>query len=1033
MKTRTLVLILALLFLPSMAYGQGSRFDGVAQRTVQGFLAPIPGATITVCTSVATGIPCSPTTTIYLDQGLTQPAPNPFQADSNGNFGFWIGPGGSYKYSITAAGVTGSLSTVAQIAATGCVPGSPVNALQKNSGGACTASGLIDDGTTVTEDRDHAFKGPNPYFDVTRYGARAFLNAPSSTTATCVSGNTAVTLAAAIDFIIGDGIVLGQCGPSTALTTPAAPSAVAQRAVINGATTRSYKVVAEDFQLGLTAASAATSIANGAATLGAINAATTTGYTASGGLVTYTTSAAHNLSPGARILFGTTGGVYQVVSTPSGTTFTITKVNQRDVPVSVPDSQSVNVESHIQVYWTNQANMMRWWIYRQDGGAGNFNLVGVQESTEPFYDDKGFTAPSAPSYVPLTAPASATKQSLATTIVSGAGTASIVVANTPSTSVAGVAALHDSTVGFNAAITAAQAIAGGRAYIPKAPSGQSFPINFPWVQPFSNAAQTQIEFMGPISASQPVVFQLNTHLQGVGDTAGGRPNFSRTYYAKISGSAYPLVQAYGGENNISHVLINATLPQQSALVAGSPINFGNNGPVTIDLTNSYIQGTTSGAAMILSAVGFDFRINDNVFVIAGAPVFYANPAFRLMGSSISVPTGIPGIGTFEDNTLIGKGIGVDTQALNGAAIANVGSPWSFSNIFTEATCGPVYDLRNISSQNWFNWTIGGWTQIADEACGTASVVDMTGSGTLQSLKISGIGGGTYTAFYNVTGNSDYLRTEGPNDLHNATDYSGDVATSANYGSGVRRGRSFETDMGLRLKGIAAAFAVMQPPTNLTGTAVAGGALTIANHTWQVTAVDWNGAETVLGNQFTLTISAPNQTVNLTWVAPTGNPQGYYVYRDLLRVIGGITTGLAFSDVGAVPSGASPPIHSGAGVCALNVNGVFCPLFRVTSAGGFKADITAPTLTANRSIVLADGAQSTVLVANFTTAGATTSDVITVQGMTASGHCLVSPSNALAATGFVVGTTWLDTPGSNAITLHHTNTNGQIFTIACTPN
>jgi hypothetical protein len=74
-----------------------------------------------------------------------------------------------------------------------------------------------------------------------------------------------------------------------------------------------------------------------------------------------------------------------------------------------------------------------------------------------------------------------------------------------------------------------------------------------------------------------------------------------------------------------------------------------------------------------------------------------------------------------------------------------------------------------------------------------------------------------------------------------------------------------------------------------------------------------------------------------------------------------------------------------------------------------------------------------IVVNFTTAGATTSDVLTITGATASSHCWLSASNALAATGQGSATTWLDTPGANVITLHHTNTNGQIFTVACTPN
>lgn len=97
---------------PSLAWGQGSRFDGVAQRTVQGLIAPIPGAQITVCSAAGTGTPCTPITPIYTDQALTQQITgSTFAADSNGNFFFWS-LAGTYKYSITATGVTGQLYTI---------------------------------------------------------------------------------------------------------------------------------------------------------------------------------------------------------------------------------------------------------------------------------------------------------------------------------------------------------------------------------------------------------------------------------------------------------------------------------------------------------------------------------------------------------------------------------------------------------------------------------------------------------------------------------------------------------------------------------------------------------------------------------------------------------------------------------------------------------------------------------------------------------------------------------------------------------
>lgn len=101
-----------------------------------------------------------------------------------------------------------------------------------------------------------------------------------------------------------------------------------------------------------------------------------------------------------------------------------------------------------------------------------------------------------------------------------------------------------------------------------------------------------------------------------------------------------------------------------------------------------------------------------------------------------------------------------------------------------------------------------------------------------------------------------------------------------------------------------------------------------------------------------------------------------------------------------------------------------------SGSSFIGMFTAP-LTASRTYTFPDGPAAGVMTVNFTTAGATTSDILAVTGMTASGHCWLSPSNALAATGMGADTTWLDTPGANVITLHHTNTNGQLFTVACT--
>lgn len=76
--------------------------------TVNGVSRPIAGATITVCASNASGLPCSTAlvNTIFRDSALTLPLSNPFTADSSGNYQFSAAPG-AYTVTETATGFAG--------------------------------------------------------------------------------------------------------------------------------------------------------------------------------------------------------------------------------------------------------------------------------------------------------------------------------------------------------------------------------------------------------------------------------------------------------------------------------------------------------------------------------------------------------------------------------------------------------------------------------------------------------------------------------------------------------------------------------------------------------------------------------------------------------------------------------------------------------------------------------------------------------------------------------------------------------------
>lgn len=96
------VAVTLLLAVAPPAHAQGSRKDDVVFGP-QG--RPAAGATITVCTSSATGTPCSPLASLYTDATLTVSSPNPFTTDGLGNYHFYAAPG-RYQVQVSGPGIT---------------------------------------------------------------------------------------------------------------------------------------------------------------------------------------------------------------------------------------------------------------------------------------------------------------------------------------------------------------------------------------------------------------------------------------------------------------------------------------------------------------------------------------------------------------------------------------------------------------------------------------------------------------------------------------------------------------------------------------------------------------------------------------------------------------------------------------------------------------------------------------------------------------------------------------------------------------
>jgi hypothetical protein len=145
------LLFLLLLFASSSALGQGIRVD--LPPIINGQGKPIANVQVTVCTSTATGFPCSPQASTFTDGTLGTACGAGFQvtltntnvcqstSDSLGNAGFWLAPG-NYRYTLTGPNLTPQLYNLTIPSTSGATP-------VGNSLAACYASLPASGGTCI--------------------------------------------------------------------------------------------------------------------------------------------------------------------------------------------------------------------------------------------------------------------------------------------------------------------------------------------------------------------------------------------------------------------------------------------------------------------------------------------------------------------------------------------------------------------------------------------------------------------------------------------------------------------------------------------------------------------------------------------------------------------------------------------------------------------------------------------------------------------------------------------------------------------
>jgi hypothetical protein len=823
-----------------------------------------------------------------------------------------------------------------------------------------------------------AFKGPNPYVDVTRYGVRAVnpnvAPAIPGITANINSGSATPTLSSASTFQNGDGVVIYGAGAPHSMTTPGGPTVTPSIAaagtgtgiVVNapaGATTYNYQVVARDKNGGLTAASSVGSTTTGAASLGSQSVGIST-LSRSNDVVTVTTSAPHGLSVGAMVYITGTSennsfGGWFVINTVTDTTH-FTYSNAFDTRMGAPASATGGTAFWFKcnhLTWTAVTGAWEYYIYGRTGIS--LTLIGVsrpQPSTNPNLTFDDFGSPMMdgallPFYVPSTPPGAATSDPLVTTIVSGAGTTTLTLANSAGTTVSGATILFDNAPNIKTAATAASN-GNGTLYFPVTTAASSmYVVNSYLILPsFLAISQTTgLLLNDTIEPSSGTQWYGDRFPQGYSD-----PSFAFQGGSAITiGRANPGIFVDSGRNFVAFHGLNIGTNNVNALLA----SFDQVGSLLLDTVNftSGGAGDYMGTGLLVTGLS-----NNSTFPIWMRNMLFSGGPNQVNGASATPLWICNNCGTTFIESVYLNRRGIFFRPASAGAIFKINWGREQGGIMPFLT---VYNAGG---------TVGGSFELGSVELDTMAHALVANLGATAGVFASGLSinntngpssdAGTVPA--TLTGRPFRLAVGGGFNLKGATiDAPGlaldgvfNTAAAGIYGAQI-------WNAGFALGNTYSLFANSAVPSAPTGTVSAGGSVPVGNHTYRIVPFWQNNAEGLYSPaSATITTTAGNQTVNLTWTAVAGNPKGYNVYRD--GALTGPSSGVcnpsvttnSFTDtLGFAACGSSAGTVPAGGPTILNASGIYTPKVTIGSEttssaprGSHNALIPAFTVTTSSS-------------------------------------------------------------------------------------